>query len=109
MLTDLNHEETWALLTDRSNKVIKVFQVSKGGISSTVVDIRLILREALNCYASGIVMGHNHPSENCRPSPQDTQITKKIQEAARWMDITLLDHIILCGSRYFSFADEGII
>src|SRR5690554_7596261 len=109
MLTDLNHEETWALLTDRSNKVITSIQVSRGGISGTVVDIRLILREALNYYASGIFLGHNHPSENCRPSPQDTQITKKLKEAARWMDIVLLDHIIVCGDNYFSFADEGII
>ncbi len=109
VLTDLNHEETWALLTDRSNKVITSIQVSRGGISGTVVDIRLILREALNYYASGIFLGHNHPSENCRPSPQDTQITKKLKEAARWMDIVLLDHIIVCGDNYFSFADEGII
>jgi DNA repair protein RadC len=109
MLSDLNHEETWVLLTDRSNKVVSSFQVSRGGISGTVVDIRLILREALNKYASGILLGHNHPSENCRPSPQDQQITKKLKEAARWMDIVLLDHIIVCGSKYFSFADEGII
>ena len=109
MLTDLNHEETWALLTDRSNKVVSSLLVSRGGISGTVVDIRLILREALNKYASGIFLGHNHPSENCRPSPQDQQITTKLKEAARWMDITLLDHIIVCGDRYFSFADEGLI
>lgn len=108
-LTDLNHEETWALLTDRSNKIIKEIQVSRGGISGTVVDIRLILREALKYYASGIFLGHNHPSENCRPSPQDTLITKKLKEAAHWMDIILLDHIIVCGDKYFSFADEGII
>ena len=109
VLTDLNHEETWALLTDRSNKVVSTLQVSRGGISGTVVDIRLILREALNKYASGIFLGHNHPSENCRPSPQDQQITRKLKEAAKWMDITLLDHIIVCGERYFSFADEGLL
>lgn len=108
-LTDLNHEETWVLLTDRSNKVITEIQISRGGISGTVVDIRLILREALKYYASGIFLGHNHPSENCRPSPQDTQITKKLNEAAHCMDIRLLDHIIVCGDKYFSFADEGII
>lgn len=108
-LTDLNHEETWVLLTDRSNKVLTEMQVSKGGISGTVVDIRLILREALKYYASGIFLGHNHPSENCRPSIQDTQITRKLKEAAKWMDIILLDHIIVCGEKYFSFADEGMI
>lgn len=108
-LSDLNHEETWALLTDRSNKVLSFIQVSRGGISGTVVDIRLILREALNLYASGIILGHNHPSGQCRPSTQDTHLTRKLKEAAQWMDISLLDHIIVCGDTYFSFADEGII
>jgi DNA repair protein RadC len=109
LLADLNHEETWALLLDRSNKVISTMQVSRGGISGTVVDIRLILREAINLYASSIVLGHNHPSGNCTPSAQDTAISKKLKEAAKWMDITLLDHIIVCGETYYSFADNGII
>ncbi len=109
LLSDLNHEETWAMLMDRSNKMLSTIQVSRGGISGTVVDIRLILREALAHYASGIILAHNHPSGNCSPSPQDTQITKKLKEAAQWMDIALLDHIIVCGDRYYSFADEGII
>ncbi|MDD4631171.1 MAG: DNA repair protein RadC [Proteiniphilum sp.] len=109
ILCDLNHEETWALLTDRSNKVLNMLQVSRGGISGTVVDIRLILREALGHYASGILLGHNHPSGNSRPSPEDTKITRKLKEAAQWMDITLLDHIIVCGESYYSYADEGIL
>ncbi|NLX82117.1 MAG: DNA repair protein RadC [Proteiniphilum sp.] len=109
ILSDLNHEETWALILDRSNKVVATMQVSRGGISGTVVDIRLILREAINHYASGIILGHNHPSENCTPSPQDTALTKKLKEAARWMDIELLDHIIVCGETYYSYADNGII
>ncbi len=109
LLSDLNHEETWALLTNRSNQVVSTLQVSRGGISGTVVDTRLILREALAHYASGIFLGHNHPSGNRTPSPQDTAITKKLKEAAHWMDIVLLDHIIVCGDSYFSFADEGII
>lgn len=109
ILSDLNHEETWAMLTDRSNKVLSTLQVSRGGISGTVVDIRLILREALGHYASGIILAHNHPSGNCSPSTQDTHISKKLKEAAQWMDITLLDHIIVCVDGYYSFADEGII
>lgn len=109
LLADLNHEETWALLLDRSNKVVSTMQVSRGGISGTVVDIRLILREAINHYASGIILGHNHPSGNCVPSSQDSAITRKLKEAARWMDIILLDHIIVCGETYYSFADNGII
>lgn len=109
ILTDLNHEETWALLLDRSNKVVATIQVSRGGISGTVVDIRLILREAIGHYASSIMLGHNHPSGNCKPSPQDTALTKKLKEAAAWMDIALLDHIIVCGETYYSFADNGVI
>lgn len=108
-LSDLNHEETWVLLLNRANKVISTIQVSRGGIAGTVVDIRLILREALNHYASSIILGHNHPSGNCAPSPQDTQITKKLKEAAQWMDIALLDHIIVCEKSYYSFADKGVI
>lgn len=109
LLADLNHEETWALLLDRSNKVVSTLQISRGGISGTVVDIRLVLREAINHYASGIILGHNHPSGNCQPSPQDTTLTKKMKEAAAWMDISLLDHIIVCGENYYSFADSGVI
>ena len=109
ILADLNHEETWALLLDRSNKVVSTMQVSRGGITGTVVDIRLILREAINHYASSILLGHNHPSRSCTPSPQDTTLTKKLKEAAQWMDISLLDHIIVCGETYYSFADNGII
>ncbi len=109
LMADLNHEETWALIMDRSNKVVSTMQVSRGGISGTVVDIRLILREAINHYASGIILGHNHPSGNCTPSAQDTAITRKLKEAAKWMDINLFDHIIVCGEKYYSFADNGII
>ncbi|MGI6574117.1 MAG: RadC family protein [Fermentimonas sp.] len=109
LLGDLNHEETWALLTDRSNQVISTLQVSRGGIAGTVVDIRLILREALTRYATGIFLGHNHPSGNLAPSPQDISITKKLKEAALYMDIVLLDHIIVGGDAYFSFADEGVL
>ncbi|MDD3789413.1 MAG: DNA repair protein RadC [Petrimonas sp.] len=109
IFADLPHEETWTLLLDRANKVIVSVQVSRGGISGTVVDIRLILREALNRYASGIILAHNHPSGNCKPSPQDTQITKKLKEAAEWMDVKLLDHLIVCEKEYYSFSDEGVI
>lgn len=109
LMIDLNHEETWVMLVDRSHKVLSMLQMSRGGISGTVVDIRLILREALTRYASCIFLGHNHPSGNPRPSPQDISITKKLKEAAQWMDIMLLDHIIVCGDTYYSFADEGVI
>ena len=108
-LSDLNHEEIWALLMNRSNQVVKKMLVSRGGISSTVVDIRLILREALNVYASAIILGHNHPTNNLSPSEQDLRITSKLKEAAKLMDINLLDHLIICGNKYYSFADEIVM
>ena len=108
-LTDLNHEEIWALFLNRSNRVESIRRVSEGGISSTVLDVRLVLREALNRYASGIILGHNHPTNNCVPSEQDIKITAKLKEAAKIMDISLLDHLILCGDNYYSFADENMM
>lgn len=109
MLCDLNHEEMWVLLLDRANKFIAKSLISRGGISATLVDIRLILREALTRYASSIVLVHNHPSGNCVPSPEDKRITKKLQEASQWMDISLLDHLIISNNNYYSFADNGQI
>ncbi|MGV8962939.1 MAG: RadC family protein [Candidatus Saccharimonadaceae bacterium] len=108
-LCDLNHEEIWALLLNRSNQVKRTVFFSKGGMASTVVDIRLILREALNEYASGIILAHNHPTNNCMPSEQDIQITMKLKEAAKLMEINLLDHIIVCDDKYYSFADENML
>lgn len=108
-LSDLNHEEIWALFLNRSNRVEGSMRVSEGGISSTVLDVRLVLREALNRYASGIILAHNHPTNNCMPSEQDIRITSKLKDAAKIMDISLLDHLILCGDNYYSFADENMM
>ncbi|HBX20727.1 MAG TPA: hypothetical protein DEF88_09815 [Porphyromonadaceae bacterium] len=96
-------------MLDHSNQVISPLLVSRGGISGTVVDVRLILREALNDYASGIILGHNHPSGSCKPSEQDIRVTKKLKEAAALMEISLLDHLIIADAVYYSFADEGIL
>ena len=109
MLSDLAHEEIWALLLDSANNVIAPIQVSKGGISGVTIDNRLILRETLSRYASGIVLAHNHPSGSCDPSSQDVQITNKLKEAAQCMDILLHDHLIIAESTYFSFADNNLI
>lgn len=109
VFADLPHEETWALLLDKANKVITSIQVSKGGISSTVVDIRLVLREAINRYASAIILAHNHPSGNLTPGSQDIELTKRMKEAAQWMEISLLDHLIMGDKGYYSFADEGML
>ncbi|MGF1583772.1 MAG: DNA repair protein RadC [Bacteroidales bacterium] len=109
LVGDLTHEEFWILLLNRSNRLIDVLRTSQGGISGTVTDIRMILKNAILYTASSIVLCHNHPSGNLKPSSADMSITKKMVEAAKLMDIKVLDHIILADRNYFSFADEGLI
>ncbi len=109
LLGDLPHEEFWILLLNRSNRVIDKICISKGGITGTVIDTRLILKQALDRLTSGIILCHNHPSGNPEPSDADKKITEKIKNAALFMDITLIDHIIIVENNYFSFADSGII
>lgn len=108
-LSDLIHEEFWLLLLNRGNQVIHKTAVSKGGISGTVVDPRLIFKTAIEFSASAIILCHNHPSGNTKPSESDLNLTKKIKEAGRNLDIDVLDHIIIAGDTFFSFADEGIM
>ena len=108
-LNDLPHEEFWILLTNRANSVIKMECISKDGVGGTVVDARLILKPAIEMLASGIILCHNHPSGQLKPSEQDLSLTKKIKESARIMDINLLDRIIIGDQKYLSFADEGIL
>jgi len=109
LLADLPHEEFWIVLLNRSNKIIDRQKISQGGISGTVTDIRLMMKAALDKLASSIVLIHNHPSGNTKPSEADISITQKVKESGKLMDITLLDHIIITDGSYFSFADEGMI
>lgn len=109
-LSDLNHEEFWILMLNRANKIIDSFMISQGGLTGTVIDVRLILRKVLsNETACSIILCHNHPSGNMRPSNADLQITRKIKAAAEIMDITVLDHLIIGQQTYFSMADEGLL
>lgn len=108
-LADLSHEEFWVLLLNRSNRVIDTICISKGGLSGTVIDTKIILNKALSKLASAIIICHNHPSGNIQPSEADRIITRKIGSAAKTMDINLLDHIIISGNGFYSFADEGEI
>lgn len=108
-LSDLRHEEFWIILLNRAHTLITAQCISKGGVSSTVVDARLILKPAIEHLASGIILGHNHPSGQLKPSEQDITITKKLKESARLMDISILDHIIIGDQKYLSFADEGLL
>lgn len=109
LLSDLLHEEFWILFLNRSNKVINRMKLSQGGISGTVTDIRIIMKNAVECLASGIIVCHNHPSGNLNPSDSDSKITQKIKEAGVLMDIQLLDHLIISEKDYYSFADNGML
>lgn len=109
LLADLPHEEFWIVLLNRSNKIIDRQKISQGGISGTVTDVRLMMKAALDKLSSSIVLIHNHPSGNTKPSEADISITQKVKESGKLMDITLLDHIIVTDGSYFSFADEGLI
>jgi len=97
------------LLLDRSNSVLGYDMLSMGGITGTVADIRLLYSVALNSLATSIIMSHNHPSGNMIPSQSDIDLTKKVKEVGKVMDIQLLDHIIISTDRYYSFADEGML
>jgi len=102
-------EEFKMLLMNRSNAVLGILSVSRGGISGTVTDVRLVFQAAIKANASGIIVCHNHPSGNLNPSESDTKITNKIKEAGNLMDIQLLDHLIITGEDYYSFADNGLL
>jgi DNA repair protein RadC len=107
-LGDLNHEEFWVLYLNRANEVIGKENVSKGGISGTIVDPKVVFKAAVQFPASAIVLGHNHPSGQLKPSEADRQLTKKLKEAGNALDIPVLDHLIIGDGNYYSFADEGI-
>ncbi len=109
LIGDLSQEEFWVLYLNNSNTVIRTFQISKGGLTGTLVDTRIIFKKALEFKATAFIMGHNHPSGKLDPSQSDIQITQKISKAGSVMDIRLLDHLIITEKAYFSFADEGHI
>ena len=103
------NESVIAIFLNRNNNTIGWLKVSQGGLSGSVIDIRLVLATALQCLASGIIMAHNHPSGNLNPSDADTRVTKKLKDSAEIMDIQVLDHLIITEDSYYSFADNGIL
>jgi DNA repair protein RadC len=105
----LEHEEFWALFLNNSNKIVAKSQISKGGLTATLVDIRLVFKRALELASVGIIVCHNHPSGKLQPSLADKQLTQKIKEAGITLDIKLLDHLIITEKDYFSFADQGLL
>lgn len=106
---DLPHEEFWMLLLNRANKIIGQVRLTQGGTGQTVVEIPMILKTAIDKLATGIIVGHNHPSGNTEPSQQDISVTQKLAAACKIVDISFLDHLIIGHKNYYSFADNGLL
>ena len=109
IIGELPHEEFWIVYLNNSNKVIQKNQLSKGGITGTLVDVRLALKTALEVGATGIILVHNHPSGTLKPSEADKQLTNKLNLASKSLDIKVLDHLIITEKAYFSFADDNLL
>lgn len=108
-LGELQHEEFWVLFLNNSNTVLSKQQLSKGSITGTIVDVRLIMKKALEITATSIILCHNHPSGTLKISDADKHITEKIKQAGSSLDIKLLDHVVITENSYVSFADDGIL
>ena len=106
-LAGLDHEEFWVIFLNNSKRVITKKQVSVGGVASTIVDVKIILKHAVECLATAMILVHNHPSSALRPSTQDDRQTEKLKAAAKLLDIDVVDHIIVGDSGYYSYAGEG--
>ncbi|MEJ2113957.1 MAG: DNA repair protein RadC [Flavobacteriaceae bacterium] len=109
ILGELPHEEFWIIYLNNSNKVIQKNQLSKGGITGTLVDVRLVLKNALQVGATGLILVHNHPSGTLKPSEADKNLTQKLKLASESLDIKVLDHLIVTEKAYFSFTDENLL
>lgn len=109
VIGELPHEEFWILYLNNSNHILLKQQLSKGGITGTLVDIRLVLKQALELNAVAIILAHNHPSGTLKPSDADKKLTQKLKKAAESLDIKVLDHLIITEKAYFSFADENLL
>jgi len=109
VLNDLPHEEFWVLYLNQKNNIIKRNNISKGGVNQTIVDAKIIFKEAITTLAASIILFHNHPSGALKPSESDIQLTKKLKQTGVIMDIPVVDHIIVGDNNYFSFADENLI
>jgi DNA repair protein RadC len=109
MLRDLTHETCWVLFFDGGRKLIGKEQISSGGLNATIVDVRMILKKALDKLSCELILVHNHPSGSNKPGRQDRILTQTLKEAARMVDLHLIDHIVIGGNGYFSFAEEGLL
>lgn len=109
LLEDYQYESFWLLLLNRANKILKHVLISEGGISGTIADPKKIFKLSLDNHASGIILCHNHPSGNTKPSEADIKLTRKLNEAGKFLDINIIDHIIIGEQKYFSFADNNML
>lgn len=109
LLGELGHEEFWILYLNNANKVLHRAQLSKGGLTGTLVDVRIVMKQALELGAVALILAHNHPSGTLRPSQEDRNITGKLKRASEALDVKVLDHLIITQKDYYSFADEGIL
>lgn len=109
IIGELEHEEFWILYLNNSNKVLQKSQLSKGGITGTLVDVRIVMKQTLELGAVGLILAHNHPSGTLKPSRADKEITQKIKRASESLDIKVLDHLIVTQKDYFSFADNQLL
>ncbi|WP_339712058.1 DNA repair protein RadC [uncultured Kriegella sp.] len=106
---ELPHEEFWIVYLNNANSVLQLSQLSKGGLTGTLVDVRIVMKQALELGAVALILAHNHPSGTLKPSAADKQITQKLKLGAEALDIKVLDHLIITQKDYFSFADEGVL
>lgn len=109
MMADLPHEEFWVIYLNKANKIISMEAVSKGGVAGTVADVKIIFKKAIELLASSIILAHNHPSGNLTPSSADRDLTRKMRETGKIMEIEVLDHLIVAETGHYSFADNGML
>ncbi len=107
LLEQLEYEEFWVMMLSRSNQVMYKRCISQGGTAATVVDVKLLLKRAIDCLAEGLILVHNHPSGNHRPSPEDDRLTAQIKEGAKILGMRVLDHVIVARNKLYSYNDEG--
>ena len=109
LMGDLDHEVFWVLFLNRKNKITDKQQLSEGGITGTVIDVRRVLKVALEKHATSLIIAHNHPSGNVDPSPEDQDITKRLQQAGEIIGIDVLDHLVIAKTKYYSFLEHGLM
>lgn len=108
-MMDLDHEQFWMVCLNRNQEVVKIIQISTGGVTGTIADPKIIFKHAVEQLSSCIILSHNHPSGNLNPSEADIKLTKQLSDGARLLDMTLSDHIIFSNDGYFSFADQNML